>query len=467
MLRPEKTNIAEKTKTKPQERVGELRENEKKILDNLLEITKWFEDYEATCFGLDKNVADKNPKLEKYLKDFYKEFRNFEQPAEAQKVEAEARNSDIVFLGDRHNLRKNQEFSAEFIEKVVKPQSGQAVLALEFISPKHQKAVEEFMSDKIDEESFLKRSHFLEWSDLEHWPGYKKILETAKKLGIKIYGIKFQAESGEQDLEDKFFVEKIAAIAEKHPQAKLFVHIGDAHLAGSHLPKALSQIDRFRNKKSTTVLQNIRPLYFSALERYENFRIPKVLKIKGGTYNFFTAPLITEVVSDIENLKQFAGETEGEIDIWSDVLGVEIVSRLRKITGIGTDERIVDSKDLSPSLFSPSFYLEQDSEVVAKQLKEEAPAGAYSRYLKTLEEKGCAYVPFSNSLVIRKFRLKRIIEELAKFVIDPKGEKGDISSLQYFCSKLFIPERRPEDEKEEVGEKVFLDFLAGKQPSLP
>ncbi|MBI2057685.1 MAG: ChaN family lipoprotein [Candidatus Yanofskybacteria bacterium] len=475
MIRPEKTNAIEKPKTKPQERVGELKANEKKILDNLLETIKWFENYEATCFGLDENVADKDPELEKYLKDFYKEFRNFEQPAEAQKVEAEARNSDIVFLGDRHNLRRNQEFSAEFIERAAQPQSGQAVLALEFISPKHQKAIEEFMSGQIDEELFLKRSHFLEWGDMEHWPGYKKILETAKKLGIKVYGIKFQAESGEQDLEDKFFAEKIAAIAEKHPQAKLFVHIGDAHLSGNHLPKALSQIDRFRNKKSTTVLQNIRPLYFSALRRYENFQIPKILKIKSRTYNFITAPLITEIVSDIENLKQFAGKTEGEIDIWSDVMGAEIVAGIRRILGIKITEK-VEGLNLPPSDFYPSFYSEEEFETLLEKSPKSLPKEIREQYTKTLEEKGCVYIPkvesrgkiiSSNSLIIKRFRLKRIIEELAKFVIDPKGEKGDISNLQYFCSKLFIPERRPEGKKEEAGEKVFLDFLAGKQPALP
>lgn len=457
---------------KYQERTGELTENEKKILGNLHEIVTWFEDYEATCFDLDIDIVDKDPELAKYFKDFYKEFANFKEPSETQKVETEAKDSDIVFLGDHHNLRRNQEFSAEFIEKVLRSQPSQAVLALEFISPKHQKTIDEFMSGQIDEELFLKKSHFLEWGDLEHWPGYRKILEAAKKLGVKVYGIRFEAEKGEQDLEDRFFAEKLAAISEKHPQAKLLIHIGNAHLASSHLPKALSQTGQFQNKKSVAILQNIRPLYFSALKRYKNFQIPKIVKVKDGTYNFITAPLITEVVSDIENLKQFMGEAEGEEDIWADVMGAEIITRLRKMLDIGTDNKVIDSKDYPPSFFFPVFYSEKEGIARLKQLKGKMLDDIHRQYLKTLEEKGCVYIPkvgknFKNCLVVKRFRLKRIIEELAKFVVDAKGEKGDISALQYFCSKLFIPERQPENPAEEKGEKIFTDFLNGKKPPLP
>ena len=475
MLRSKETSITSESKAKPQERVGELRENEKKILENLRKVIKRLADYEAECFGLDKNIVDRNANLAAYLKDFNEEFAGFEEPAEDQDVEVEGQKADVVLLGDHHNLRRNQEFSAKFIEKLMQSRPGPAVLAVEFISPKHQKALEEFLSGQIDEETFLKKVRFLAWGDLEHWGGYKAILETAKKLGIKVYGIKFTAENDEQELGDDFFAKKLADISSKHPQAKIFVHIGNAHLASGHLPEALSQTDGLQDKKKVTVLQNVRPLYFSALEKYKNFQIPKVLKVKDGVYNFITAPLITEVVSDIENLKQLIGEVEEE-DIWSDILATEIVARLRKMLDQEVKEQVVDSKDYPPSLFSPSFYSEKNSKILLKQLKENLPAKVYDQYLKTLEEKGCVYIPkvevkgkmvSSNSLIIKRFRLKKIIEELAKFVIDPKDEKGDISDLQYFCSKLFIPERQPESKADEAGEKVFLDYLAGKQPSLP
>lgn len=473
----EKAKIKEGSRPKYKERTGELTENEKLVLDNLRGTAKWLENYEATCFGIDENVVDKNPKLAEYLKEFQREFSSFEGPSEAQEVEAEAKKADIVFLGDHHNLRRNQEFSAKFIEKALEAESGEKVLVLEFIFPKYQKALEEFVSGETDEETFLKKSYFLEWTDADHWPGYRKILETARKSGIKVYGIRFNAKNATRDLGDKFFAEKLAGISKEHPQAKLFVHIGNAHLADGHLPKILSQTEQFQNKKRVVILQNIRPLYFSALERYENFEMPKVLKVKDGVYNFITAPLLTEVVSDIENLKQFTGVTEGEEDVWADVLGAEIVSQLRKMTGIGVDDRVADSKDYPPSFFFPSFYSENESAALLKQAKEELSSAIYAERLKTLDEKGCVYLAiprtdrdFSNpahTIVIRKFRLKRIIEELAKFVIDPKGERGDISALQYFCSKLFIPERQPENPKEKAGEKMFKDFLKGKMPALP
>lgn len=474
MNKAEIPKTKEKSKTKYQERTGELTENEKLVLDNLRGTVKWLEDYRVKRFGIDENMASRNADLGRYFQNFHSEFESFEKPSEEQEILAEAKKAEIIFLGDYHNLRKSQEFAAEFLGKTQKNLSEPAVLAVEFVSPKNQKILDEFMAGVTSEDDFFRKIHFSDWDDPEHQVGYKKLLETARRLGIKVYGIKFSAKGKLQKERDLVFAESLQRIRTKNPKAKVFVHIGDVHLASAHLPETLSRLPEFKQQKTLKILQNVKSLYFSALKKYQDFEVPKAVKIKEGAYNFFTAPIITELVSDIENLKFLRGDAEGE-DIWSDGLAPEIIARLRGILGIKIMEKI--AKGVPPSYFFPSFYSEEESVGALAELKEELPEDVFRQYMKTLNEKGCVFIPragsdpkkgfLSNRVIIKRFRLKRIIEELAKFVIDPKGEKGDISALQYFCSKLFIPERQPEDLKEVAGEKIFRDFLRGKSPTLP
>ena len=465
----EKLNKKELSKPGAQERRGELKENEKRVLENVRGVVGWLDQYREKLYGLDKNTADRNSELAGYFSDFDKEFLRFDRPAEKTEIVNEARKSEIVFLGDYHNLRKSQEVAAEIFAEVASSSPNRPVLAVEFVASKDQKILDDFLGGRTEEEVFLKKTHFLGWDNAEHWQGYRKLLEAAKKLGAKVYGVRpaGKKQPRTQKEKDEFWAASLADISQKNPKSRLFVHVGDMHLASTHLPESLSEIESLKNKRAVRVFQNLPQMYFSALRKYQNFQIPRALKIKNGAYNLFTAPAITKAISDIEYLQQFHGGGIEDEDILSEGLGLEIAKRIRDFLGI--------KGDFKDEPF-PVFYYEEEGENFLQSLKNKIPSEKFEEYAKTLEQKGAVFVPvlrqngeivFSNTIIVKSFRLKRIIEELARYVASSEDSGQVPYPIQYFCSKLFIPERRPESKEEEKGEKIFTDFLNGKQPSLP
>lgn len=437
-----------------QERREEMTENEKKVLENLRGMVDWFNSYKAKKFKVGSDTVSRtNANLKNYISEFRKEFDHFESEADEREILLDAEKADMVFLGDYHNLLKTQKFTADFIEKLASSSNRPNVLAVEFADPKKQRFLNAYLAGRIGEKTFLKKINFADWGDPEHWAGYKRLLELAKKYSMPAYGIKVQP-SGMQEKRDEAFAQIIFQIVQANPDAKLLVNIGDAHLASGHLPAKISGISDLRSKKLLTVLQNIEPLYFAALEKYQDFRIPKVLKVKNGLYNISTAPILTRLISDVENLNYLWSERQ---DTFPSELWPEVVSRLRKILG---RSQPAESGEI------PKIFFGSRANSVWRRLVKSLPEKETQGYQKILDEKGCVYLPLTEKrrsnaagvIIVRRFRLKKVLEELAKFTFWPE-QKGE--DFLYFCSKFFIPERQPENEAERAGEKIFQNWLAG------
>lgn len=404
----------EKAPLKYAERNKEMTENEKKVLANVEGMVRWLEDYQHETFGVSGDLAGKDCDLANYLFDFHREFNDFERGADESELLSEIKKSPIVFLGDFHNLRQSQKLAAELIKKTASQDQASKTLAVEFISPDEQGALDDYQSGKISEKLFLQKVRFKDWADFEHWEGYKKILAEAKKKSIQVFGIRTNQKGLDQAERDKLFAQDLKSIADIFPAEKLIVHIGDAHLTSSHLPAKMLELSGFKSQKMIRVIiQNIPQIYFSALRWYENFHLPKILKIKKGVYQIRPAPLLTQILSNIENLEYAVGEDRTG-NIWAE--GDLVLEIVRRWT----------------ALLELTFDPECLPEVMAGDFKE--------------------------------FRLKKILEELARTVFGlPSGGE----SFLYFYSKFFIPERRPENETERAGEKMFIDFLKGGKPVIP
>jgi len=65
----EKLNKKELSKPGAQERRGELRKNEKRVLENVRGVVGWLDQYREKLYGLDENTTDKNTELVGYFSD--------------------------------------------------------------------------------------------------------------------------------------------------------------------------------------------------------------------------------------------------------------------------------------------------------------------------------------------------------------------------------------------------------------
>ncbi len=387
-----------------------MTENEKKVLANVMGLAQWLEDYEEKNFGVSGDLTGENRDLAEYFFDFHREFDNFERAAEEAELLAEIKKSSVIFLGDFHNLRQSQKVAAELLEKIASQDSSSKTLAVEFVSSGNQRSLDQYQSGKLSEKLFLKKVHFKDWNDLHHWEGYKKVLAVAKKKGLKVFGIRICQKGLSQTERDQLLAQELRVVSGLSPTDKLIVQIGDAHLAPNHLPEKMRKLPEFEDKRMTwVIIENLSQVYFSALCRCDNFHLSPILKIKEGVYQVQPAPLLTQLLSNIEYLKYASGDDEAE-NIWVEGdLILEIFRRWAELSKLTFDPNRL-----------PDFHI-----------------------------------------VVKTFRLKKVLEELARAVF------GGSESFLYFCSKFFIPERQPENETEQAGEKMFLDFLKGKKPVIP
>jgi len=371
---------------------------------------------------------------------------------------------------------------AEIIEKVSQTSDRPSVLAIEFVehSKSGQKALDDYMSGKIGEEDFLKKIKFKKWDNPQHWPAYRHMLETAKKSGMRVCGINTDRKENGLHETDRKIASNLQRISRQNPGSRIFIHIGEDHLSENHLPDQLSMLDEFKQKKSTTIFQNLSSVYFDALKKYKNFHIPKSFKLNSekNTYNLITAPLITKLVADIEYLQLNEGDLD-DVDFLTDDTSYELVRRMVSVLNL---KKRQDKYDCVPSIYSSEPGIEEVLEI----FKKSKLAEIFAPYFEILDQKGAVYIPkpeddrhkLNAALIIKRFRLKKVLEELAKFITNPDKkvedfaklspqQQKDMLSFQYLCSKVFIPERNPTTEEEENGEKMFIDFLNGKKIKMP
>ena len=460
-----------------QERNESLTKNERHVLDNLTR--------PAARFNGDlKDLNDRRlvPDSAKYIRAFEGEPKQIEGAVKEAEVLEAIIKSDLVFLGDYHNLSKSQNFVAETIEKMSRASTKPSVLAIEFVehSKAGQKALDDFMSGEIGEEEFLKKIKFKKWSNPEHWPAYKHILDSAKGSGVRVYGINTDRKEKTLSETDEKIAGNLQNIAQQNPGSRILVHIGESHLSEDHLPRQLATLDEFKQKKPLTIFQNLPSVYFNALKKYKKFHIPKSFKIKSQnpTYNLITAPLITRLVADIEYLQLGEDRSEydeAQIDFLTTDTSYELVRRIVNTLKL---KRREDKYDMVPSVFSAEFEIEKKLEFFRKSKLAEI----FKPYFEILNQKGSVYIPGSKdgrcridaALIIKRFRLKKVLEELAKFIANPDKKVEDFAKLspveqkrlrsfQYLCSKVFIPERTPSNEEEGEGERMFENFLAGEK----
>ena len=175
-----------------------MTKNGKKVLGNLEEMVGWLEDYQKKTFGVSGDWTGGDRDLSDYFSDFYQEFNGFERSSDEAELLDEIHRSQIVFISDFNNLRQSQKFTAELISKFSGSGSCRRSLAVEFISPGHQKVLNAYQSGKIGQKVFLKKINFKSWNDPRHWEGYRKILLAARKNNIKVFGIKTEGRTKNQ-----------------------------------------------------------------------------------------------------------------------------------------------------------------------------------------------------------------------------------------------------------------------------
>lgn len=215
---------------------------------------------EAMSYGL---FPTKN--IEVYSQSFEKQLPDRASQIPYDDITRSIDNSQIVLFGDFHTLRQSQRELIRVIRSQFDHPGSSCVIALEMVDAQHQTHIDSYINGEIDDQEFLVKIEYdRRWGF--PWQNYRMIFDFARDNGVKVFAVNHEAQ-GRRRLEerDRVIAHRLYSIAELFPDHKVFSLIGEFHLADTHLPAALKEVNRINNTQKTfmRILNNIDKYYFS------------------------------------------------------------------------------------------------------------------------------------------------------------------------------------------------------------
>src|SRR5262249_38154342 len=195
----------------------------------------------------------------KYIHEFNREFESFDSVCSADEILRQLREANLVWIGDYHALTASQNYAATLLKELANTKKNLA-LAVEPVFARNQKILDAWMAGKISEQEFLDGvRYYEEWGC--DWEAYKAIFDTARELGIRVYGVDCHPRNDMRSIgrRDLGVARRIARIIEMQPGLTLVVLFGESHLAANHLPGRVRAILRRKAtaSKELMILQNV------------------------------------------------------------------------------------------------------------------------------------------------------------------------------------------------------------------
>jgi hypothetical protein len=239
----------------------------------------------------------------KYIEEFGLEFDRFEATCRTNEIFDAALQANLIWIGDYHALTKTQLYVVDLLRHLSEHKHNLA-LAVEPIFAKYQGTLDKWMSGKISESEFLERIHYYEEWGCE-WTGYKAIFETARELGIPVYGVDSPPRNDMRSIgrRDSGVARRIAGLVEAQrkrdrTQQTLIVVFGESHLAQNHLPGRVRSIlgRKAVRCRELMILQNIDALYWDLQESGKG-EAAEAVRVRQNCYCVFNATPIEKYES--------------------------------------------------------------------------------------------------------------------------------------------------------------------------
>jgi len=238
------------------------------------------------------------PRLERYHREYLREFRRFQSAASYGELHDALLDSDLVLIGDYHTLRQSQQVALRLFERAL-ADPRPVRLAVEMVFASHQQHLDAYLDGRLDDAAFLSAIRYRHTWNFD-WANYKPLFDAARAAGIPVVGINHAVPQGRDRLRERD--ERIATTLAEHaaadPEARLLVLIGDLHLASTHLPRCLE--DRLATvglkRRRLVVYQNSDELYWELARRGSEMDT-QVVRLGRDRYCVMEVPPYVKLVS--------------------------------------------------------------------------------------------------------------------------------------------------------------------------
>jgi len=386
----------------------------------------------------------------KYLRKFAHAFRKYDSVLSPEQLNSKIAAADILLIGDYHALPSSQRFAAQVIEQLAATRP--VVLGLEAVLSRDQKILDAWWRREIGEAELRQRLRFdREWG--YDWDPCYELLTSARDHGEGIYGLDCMPRDDLRRIgsRDRHAAAKIREMQEKYPNAALVVLFGESHLAPQHLPRVMKEAAP--DARILTILQNVDALYWQAVGEQA-----AAVSIGDESVCVFNSSPLEKYESYRLCLEKWNGSADDLPDFAPAVYN--LIFSLAKSLGFRLDSprNGTQPKFLTDSL--PEVVSLNDPSLIADE-----------RTRVALEERGCVYIPASNTFYIREFQMAQAAGESSRFLrhacqgmkpSDPLNRKIE-DALAHFGSRLLCPgvglERGAGGE---AGEALYQAYIAGR-----
>lgn len=273
-----------------------------------------------------------DPHFKRYESNYRCCVRKYSRVSTISEVDAAIADARIVLVGDYHTLNQSQRSFMRVLRHLSLPPSRYLV-ALEAVQAKYQRALDDFMLDKIDDTAFIKKIGFKKHWFFDLWANYKVIFDFLKLNRVRTFAIETaRMENKTLKERDQFMAERVVELAHRHPSDKIFLLVGDLHLATQHLPREIARSARAArlNLPIVSLYQNSPEIYWRLSEKDVIDHALVVRLSKNEFCRMHTPPIIAQ-----QSYLNWLYHEGGGFD-WSDAKSsfLEIIQQIAKILEI-------------------------------------------------------------------------------------------------------------------------------------
>lgn len=277
--------------------------------EELLQIQKSLFRHNRRLIG--KSILVAEPGFEHYEKTYRRHVRAFQKVAAIEEMITACLKADIIYVGDYHTLAQSQRSFLRLLKAVIK-KTRNFTFGLELLHHRHQKTLEQYMAGKIADETFLKKVGLKKHWVFDLWENFKPLFDFAKYHDAPVLAIDAAPKGSDLKTRDRATANLLARRIQKNPGRKMFVFIGDLHIAPPHLPKEVEQTlkaEKLPPRAFLILYQNSEAIYWKLAERGLEHET-EVVQIDARSFcRMHTPPVIAQ-----RSYLNWLEHEEGELD---------------------------------------------------------------------------------------------------------------------------------------------------------
>lgn len=383
--------------------------------------------------------------LERYERELEDSVPKRYEISTVDELKKAIRQANVVLVGDYHTLDQSQR---GFLRILRLQNSKKVAVALEFVHARYQKHVDMYLEDRIDEETFLRRIAYKKaWPSYQVWPNFKPIFELCKARGYKVVALDCDPRECSTVFSRACFAGwRTVEVLRDLDVDKIFVLMGEAHMAPKHLPQAIKEASRRLGVEVRCVVihQILDKLWFDLVEK----GIEGVAEVVKLDENRFYVPVSSPIVAQQSFLAQVSDERWASFN--EDPEGLKslfqkYVRDLVKIFSLPSPKGLRDILVFGPNSLSELYEL-------AKTMSEEV----WQILSLHIEMSESLAMPREGFVYLSELTPTHIAEEAChtlKILLAGSDTPSDPSDflysrimhevVGYFGSKVFNPKRKP------------------------